>query len=88
MAGLGPALGADCDPKGLFPSNTRRHGETRGMGGGTPAFISVTQGDPGGSPCPEPGQDYTVGSVGILAPAAWELPLLAKSISGIKCAEH
>ena len=78
MAGLGPAPGADCDPKRLFPSNTRRHGETRGVGGGTPAFISVTQGDPGGSPRPEPGRDYTVGSVGILAPAAWELPLAFK----------
>ena len=58
------------------------------MGGGTPAFISVTLGDPGGSPRPEPGRDYTVASVGILAPAAWELPLLSKSISGIKRAEH
>lgn len=88
MAGLGSAPGAYCDPKGLFPFNTRRHGETRGMGGGIPAFVSMTQGDPGGSPCPEPGWDYTVGSLGILPPAAWELPLFSKSNSGIKGAEH
>ena len=70
----GTCARADGDPKELFPSHTRGHGETRGTRGGVPAFISLALGYPGGSPCPEPGQDYTVGSAAFSVPAAGNFP--------------
>lgn len=43
---------------------------------------------PGSDPCPEPGQDYTVGSVAFSLPAAGALPLLLRSNLGIHLSEQ
>lgn len=71
-------LGPDCDPKGLLPPAPVGTGRAETWKG-RPSFHFLGIGRAQEGLCPEPGQDYTAGSLAVSLRAARELPLLSRS---------